>query len=79
MSDPEEMEAKQPEAIQFSVQKKELEKAVELGVHSIVPVLTEHGVVDPRDKKQDRWNTMTASWGAMGVLWGKKVCFCFII
>lgn len=35
-----------------------LEKAVELGVHRIVPVLTEHGVVDPRDKKQDRWNTI---------------------
>ncbi len=26
----------------------------------------------------DRWNTMTASWGAMGVIWGKKVCFCFV-
>ena len=24
------------------------------------------------------YNTMTASWGAMGVLWSKKVCFCFI-
>jgi len=35
-----------------------LEKAVELGVHRIVPLLTEHGVVDPRDKKQDRWNTI---------------------
>ena len=23
-------------------------------------------------------NTMTASWGAMGVLWSKNVCFCFI-
>ncbi|MBT3273603.1 MAG: flavin reductase family protein [Spirochaetales bacterium] len=25
-----------------------------------------------------KWNTMTASWGAMGVLWNKKVCFCFV-
>lgn len=24
------------------------------------------------------WNTMTASWGAMGELWNKDVCFCFI-
>jgi len=23
-------------------------------------------------------NTMTASWGGMGVLWNKPVCFCFI-
>jgi len=35
-----------------------LEKAVELGVHRIVPLLTEHGVVDPREKKQDRWHTI---------------------
>ena len=26
----------------------------------------------------ERWNTMTASWGTMGVLWGKNVCFCFV-
>jgi flavin reductase (DIM6/NTAB) family NADH-FMN oxidoreductase RutF len=26
----------------------------------------------------DRWNTMTASWGSMGILWGKSVCFCFV-
>jgi flavin reductase (DIM6/NTAB) family NADH-FMN oxidoreductase RutF len=25
-----------------------------------------------------RFNTMTASWGGMGVLWNKNVCFCFI-
>lgn len=24
------------------------------------------------------YNTMTASWGAMGELWNKDVCFCFI-
>lgn len=24
------------------------------------------------------WNTMTASWGAMGELWNKKVCFAFV-
>ena len=26
----------------------------------------------------ESYNTMTASWGGMGVLWGKNVCFCFI-
>ncbi len=24
------------------------------------------------------YNTMTAGWGGFGVLWNKKVCFCFI-
>jgi len=26
----------------------------------------------------ERFNTMTASWGGMGVLWDKNVCFCFV-
>ncbi len=26
----------------------------------------------------DSWNTMTASWGGLGVLWGKNVSFCFV-
>lgn len=26
----------------------------------------------------DKWNTMTASWGTMGILWGKQVAFCFV-
>jgi len=26
----------------------------------------------------DRWNTMTASWGGLGVLWGMDVSFCFV-
>jgi flavin reductase (DIM6/NTAB) family NADH-FMN oxidoreductase RutF len=26
----------------------------------------------------DSFNTMTASWGGMGVLWDRKVCFCFV-
>lgn len=25
-----------------------------------------------------RYNTMTASWGGLGVLWNKKICFCVI-
>ena len=27
---------------------------------------------------QDAFNTMTASWGAMGELWHKKICVCFV-
>ena len=26
----------------------------------------------------DAFNTMTASWGALGVLWGKPAAFCFV-
>jgi len=26
----------------------------------------------------ENWNTMTASWGGLGVLWNKEVSFCFI-
>jgi len=25
-----------------------------------------------------KFNTMTASWGGLGILWNKKVCFCFV-
>ena len=27
---------------------------------------------------KDRYNTMTASWGGMGILWNKPVCFTFV-
>ena len=26
----------------------------------------------------ERFNTMTASWGGMGILWGKEICWCVI-
>ncbi len=26
----------------------------------------------------DSYNMMTASWGGLGVLWNKNVCFCFV-
>lgn len=26
----------------------------------------------------DRFNTMTASWGTLGEMWAKPVCFCFV-
>ncbi len=38
-----------------------LEKAVELGVHRIVPLRCKHGVIDPREGKQSRWLTMMKS------------------
>jgi flavin reductase (DIM6/NTAB) family NADH-FMN oxidoreductase RutF len=28
--------------------------------------------------KEKKFNMMTASWGGLGILWGKQVCFCFI-
>jgi flavin reductase (DIM6/NTAB) family NADH-FMN oxidoreductase RutF len=28
--------------------------------------------------RRDRFNTMTASWGGLGVLWNRPVCFCFV-
>ena len=31
-----------------------------------------------RDDENERINAMTASWGAMGVLWNKPVCICFV-
>lgn len=27
---------------------------------------------------EDHWNTMTASWGALGILWGKPVMMIFV-
>ena len=30
------------------------------------------------DKENKRANAMTASWGAMGVLWNKNICICFV-
>ncbi|MFN2371115.1 MAG: 16S rRNA (uracil(1498)-N(3))-methyltransferase [Candidatus Krumholzibacteriia bacterium] len=32
-----------------------LEKAVELGAHRITPLLCEHGVVEPREGRRERW------------------------
>lgn len=30
------------------------------------------------DEKNGKVNAMTASWGALGVLWNKSVCICFV-
>ncbi len=29
-------------------------------------------------KDDGSFNSMTASWGGLGILWGKPVCFCYI-
>ncbi len=47
-----------------------LEKAVELGAHEFLPLETEHGVIDPRQGKQDRWRSlMTAALKQSGRSW----------
>jgi 16S rRNA (uracil1498-N3)-methyltransferase len=38
-----------------------LEKAVELGVHRISPLITEHSVVEPGKEKSKRWRTIMKS------------------
>lgn len=35
-----------------------LEKGVELGAHRILPLRCRHGVIDPREGKQERWLTI---------------------
>ena len=38
-----------------------VEKAVELGVHRIIPLRCEHGVIDPREGKLNRWTAIMKS------------------
>ena len=38
-----------------------LEKAVELGVHRITPLITEHGVIEPGSGRRQRWLTIMKS------------------
>ncbi|MCB1184692.1 16S rRNA (uracil(1498)-N(3))-methyltransferase [bacterium] len=38
-----------------------VEKAVELGAHRLVPLRCEHGVIDPREGKRERWVTIMKS------------------
>ncbi len=35
-------------------------------------------IIGCKDRKNERINLMTASWGMMGVLWGKPVCTVFV-
>jgi 16S rRNA (uracil1498-N3)-methyltransferase len=47
-----------------------LEKAVELGAHEFLPLETDHGVIDPRQGKLERWRSlMTAALKQSGRSW----------
>ena len=35
-------------------------------------------LITATDAENQRVNAMTASWGAMGVLWHKNICICFV-
>ena len=35
-------------------------------------------LITVRDNENNRVNAMTASWGALGVLWNRPVCICFV-
>ena len=35
-------------------------------------------LITARDEENKKTNAMTASWGALGVLWNKPVCICFV-
>ena len=35
-------------------------------------------LITTRDEQQNKINAMTASWGALGVLWNKPVAICFV-
>ena len=35
-------------------------------------------LITASDKKNAKTNAMTASWGALGVLWNKNICICFV-
>ncbi len=35
-------------------------------------------LITVRDEKNNKVNAMTASWGALGVLWNKNICICFV-
>ena len=35
-------------------------------------------LITVKDNEKGRVNAMTASWGAMGVLWNKNICICFV-
>ena len=35
-------------------------------------------LITVRDETNQRVNAMTASWGCLGVLWGKNICVCFV-
>lgn len=55
----------------YAVSAESIENAVKL-------IGTDWMLITVKDKKNGRVNAMTASWGAMGVLWNKSICICFV-
>ncbi len=59
----------------------------EFGFREISPLMLENAMqkigkewmlITAYDGERHRVNAMTASWGALGVLWGKNICTCFV-
>ena len=55
----------------YAVSADSIENAVKL-------IGTDWMLITVKDKENGRVNAMTASWGAMGVLWNKNICICFV-
>ena len=55
----------------FKISPEQIENSIRL-------VGKEWMLVTLSDKNNGRTNAMTASWGALGVLWNKPVCICFV-
>lgn len=48
----------------------------EIEINPFVKIGKDWGLVSAGNK--ENYNTMTVSWGGMGIMWGKKVCFIFV-
>lgn len=46
--------------------------------NAITMIGKEWMLITVKDQEQERVNAMTASWGALGVLWNKNVAICFV-
>ena len=51
---------------------------VKLLENSIKSIGNDWMLITVEDEENNKVNAMTASWGALGVLWNKPVCICFI-
>ena len=53
-------------------------KSIDLKNQNVFNLIGEKWMLVAAADKQGKSNAMTASWGGMGILWGKKVAFVFI-
>ena len=53
-------------------------KNIDLKNQNVFNLIGEKWMLVAAADKQGKSNAMTASWGGMGILWGKKVAFVFI-